>query len=324
MPNGIHERVTWYLSEACSIEAQGLAQLRMAQGIAIDADLSSIYAEHRIETEVHERIVRDALEARGAKPSEARDAPMLFGGTGFSLFARLQPDTAARLHAHALSYEALEFSFYQLVRRVAERADESEVIELAKRIAANEAQMIERLEARFARVADASLHEASGGDLRQQLCTYLADAHAIEEQAIALLERAPKLAGSERLAIIYEDHLAETREHAEMIAQRLQALGGESSSLQDAALRLGALNWAAFFPGQPDTPGKLACFARAFEHLEIGGYEQLRRFADGAGDEQTARASEWILAQEREASERIAAAFDDAVSASLEAQEVLW
>ena len=29
----------------------------------------------------------------------------------------------------------------------------------------------------------------------------------------------------------------------------------------------------------PDTPGKLAAFVYAFEHLEIGGYEQLARVA---------------------------------------------
>jgi ferritin-like metal-binding protein YciE len=155
--------------------------------------------------------------------------------------------------------------------------------------------------------------------LTEQLRKYLADAHAIEEQAIALLERGPKLAGSERLAHIYQDHLAETRDHVEMVEERLHALGGYPSTLNEAALRLGALNWTAFFRGHPDTPGKLAAFARAFEHLEIGGYEQLQRVAGLAGDEETARMAERIVGQEREASDRIAAAFGEAAEASLEA-----
>ena len=99
----------------------------------------------------------------------------------------------------------------------------------------------------------------------------------------------------------------------------MQALGGDPSSLKDAALRLGALNWGAFFQAHPDTPGKLAGFARAFEYLEIGGYEQLARVARRAGDEETAALAGRILAQEREAAERIAGAFDEALSASLEA-----
>jgi hypothetical protein len=44
-------------------------------------------------------------------------------------------------------------------------------------------------------------------------------------------------------------------------------------------MRLGALNWGGFFAVQPDTRAKLAGFAYAFEHLEIGAYELLRRVA---------------------------------------------
>ena len=77
-------------------------------------------------------------------------------------------------------------------------------------------------------------------------------------------------------------------------------------------------NEGAFFQTHPDTPGKLAAFARAFEHLEIGGYEQLKRVAERAGDDETAALAERVLAQEREAAERIAGAFDQALTASLE------
>jgi len=87
-------------------------------------------------------------------------------------------------------------------------------------------------------------------------------------------------------------------------------------------MRLGALNWGTFFQAHPDTPGKLAAFAYAFEHLEIGGYEQLLRVARRAGDGQTADTVEEILAQERAAAGKLAASFDVAVEAALEAQGV--
>jgi ferritin-like metal-binding protein YciE len=181
---------------------------------------------------------------------------------------------------------------------------------------------VERLESGFDRAVEASLQQVGRDDLREQLRKYLADAHAIEEQAVALLERGPKLAGSERLAQIYAEHLDETRDHAELVQERLHALGGARSSLKDAALRLGALNWGAFFQGHPDTPGKLAAFAHAFEYLEIGGYEQLKRVANRAGDGETAGVVETILEQERSAAERVAGAFDEAAAAALEAQGV--
>ena len=323
MTNDIHEQVTKYLTDAHSIEEQALAQLRTAPKIAGDPELARAYRDHLLETEGQERVVRELLEARGAQPSLAKDTVMKLGGKGFLLFARLQPDTPGKLHAHALSYEALELSSYQLLSGVAERAEELDVAEAAEGIGGEERRMMDRLEDGFDRAVDASLRALEPDDLVEQLRKYLADAHAIEEQAAALLERGPKLAGSPTLARIYSEHLDETREHSEAIEARLDALGGDPSSMKDAAMRLGALNWGAFFQGHPDTPGKLAAFARAFEHLEIGGYEQLRRVAERAGDEETADVVVRILAQEREAADRIAGAFGEAVEASLEAQGVV-
>src|ERR671939_1220496 len=318
----ITEQLTKYLTDAHSIEEQALAQLRTAPEIAGDEELSGIYRVHLMETEGQERTVRELLEARGAKPSRTKDVVMAVGGKGFLLFARLNPDTPGKLHSHALSYEALELSSYELLRGVAERAEEPEVVEAAEKIAGEERTMMQRLESTFDRAVDASLREVGRDDLTEQLRKYLADAHAIEEQAVALLERGPKLAGDSTLADIYARHLEETRRHAEAVEERLNALGGDPSTLKDAALRLGALNWGAFFQAHPDTPGKLAAFAHAFEYLEIGGYEQLRRLAERAGDEETGQTAERILEQEREAADRIAGAFDEAVTASLEAQEV--
>jgi ferritin-like metal-binding protein YciE len=247
---------------------------------------------------------------------------MSLGGKGFLLFARLQPDTPGKLVAHALSYEGLELASYELLARVAERAGEEQVVEAARRIRDQERSMMERLEGSFDRSVDASLRDVGTDDLHAQLRKYLADAHAIEEQAIGLLERAPKISGAETLDQLYEEHLVETREHEELVEARLKALGGDPSTIKDAALRLGALNWGAFFQGHPDTPGKLAAFAFAFEHLEIGGYEQLRRVAVKANDSDTAALADRILPQEREAAARISSAFDEAAQAALAAQGV--
>jgi ferritin-like metal-binding protein YciE len=322
MAEDIHEQLTKYLTDAHSIEVQALAQLRTAPDLAGDPELASNFREHLRETEGHERLVREALEAREAKPSRTKDVVMAIGGKGFLLFARLEPDTPGKLHAHALSYEGLELASYELLARVAERADEPAVVETAQRIRDEERAMMERLEAGFDRAVEASLRALEPDDLREQLRKYLADAHAIEEQAATLLERGPKLAGSDRLAQIYADHLVETHEHADVVQERLNALGGDRSSLKDSAMRLGALNWGSFFQGHPDTPGKLAAFAHAFEYLETGGYEQLKRVAARAEDAETVHAVEQILEQERAAAERIAGAFDEAAAAALESQGV--
>ena len=100
-------------------------------------------------------------------------------------------------------------------------------------------------------------------------------------------------------------------------SERLEAIGGSTSLLKDAGMRLGALNWGGFFQAQPDTPAKLAGFAYAFEHLEIGGYEQLKRVAQRADDSETMRTVDSILTEERAAAEKIAAKWEEAIDASL-------
>src|SRR3954452_17971126 len=156
MAEDVHEQLTKYLTDAHSIEVQALAQLRTAPDLAGDPELSANFCEHLVETEEHERLMREALESRGAKPSRTKDAVMAVGGKGFLLFARLQPDTPGKLHAHALSYEALELASYDLLGRVAARAGESHVVETAEAIRNQERQMMERLEAGFDRAVEAS------------------------------------------------------------------------------------------------------------------------------------------------------------------------
>lgn len=318
----IQGQLAKYLADAHSIEEQALQQLRTAPDIAGDPQLSSIFADHLVETEEQERMVNRRLEAHDASPSRVKQAVMRAGGTAFVLFARSQPDTPGKLTAHAYSYEHLELAGYELLTRVAERAGDAETAEVARRVRDQEQSMAERLEASFDRAVDASLHQVAPDDMAEQLAKYLADAHAIEAQSIRLLERSPKIAGQPQLAALYSEHLEETREQQALLEKRLRALGAGPSGLKDAAMRLGALNWGTFFQAHPDTPGKLAAFAFAFEHLEIGGYEQLRRVAERAGDAETAATAERILSEERAAAGRIARHWDEAVDASLQAQGV--
>jgi ferritin-like metal-binding protein YciE len=318
----IDDQLVKYLTDAHSIEVQALVQMRSAPGMAGDAQLAEAFRRHLAETERHEQLVRERLEARGASPSRIKDVVMAVGGKAFVLFARSQPDTTGKLTAHALSYEHLELAAYEELIRVAERAGDHETAEVARRIRDEEAAMADRLEASIDAAVEASLREKDAGDLEKHLVKYLTDAHALEGQAVKLLERGREIAGDPVLAQLYDEHLTETREHLRIVEARLEAHGASPNALKDAALRLGALNWGLFFKSQPDTPGKLAAFAHAFEYLEIGGYEQLVRVARRAGDEETAAAAEGILVQERAAARKVAAAFDRAVEASLRAQGV--
>jgi ferritin-like metal-binding protein YciE len=320
MPQTVQEQTIAYMKDAHSMEEQALAQLRLAPRLAGAGTIARAFEQHLRETEEQERLIRQRLQESGERPSVVKDTAMKAGGVGFALFAGVQPDTPGKLAAHAYSFEHLEVGAYELLGRIAALAGDQASADLASRILEQERAMAGRLEDHLDEAVQASLKSVKPADLDRQLTKYLADAHAIEMQATRLLEKARKVAGEQALANLYGEHLAETRGHAERVERRLAERGASPSLLKDTAMKLGALNWGAFFAAQPDTPGKLAVFAYAFEHLEIAAYEELKRVAERAGDGETVAMAQAILAEERAAAKKIEAAFDLAAKAALDAR----
>jgi ferritin-like metal-binding protein YciE/nucleoside-diphosphate-sugar epimerase len=300
------EQLVKYLADVHSIELQALAQLRVAPKIVGDERLRHAFEAHLVETEDHERRVRERLEALGGKPSGLKDAAGAGGGFGMVAFAATQADTPGKLTMHAYSYEHMELAAYELLGRLAGRAGDEKTAQIAVAIAAEEARMAERLEQSFDAAAEASLAGVGTEQLDEVLLAYLRDVHALEGQAVKLLDAASKRVHDQQLETTFREHLEETRRHAKLIEGLLGERGARSSMLKDTVLKAGGLNLSAFFGAQPDSTTKLAGFAFAFEHLEVAAYELLQRVAARAGDQGVVTVAEEILAEERGAAERIA------------------
>lgn len=139
----------------------------------------------------------------------------------------------------------------------------------------------------------------SGSKTREIFETGLRNQHAVEHQAIELLERQigrlenyPEMAERMRL------HLEESKEQALRLEELLSDLGTSSSMLKDAAMSLAGNVAALMHMTAPDEVLKNSFANFAFEHYEIAAYKSLLILSDIYGHGAAASALQKSLEEE--------------------------
>jgi ferritin-like metal-binding protein YciE len=151
---------------------------------------------------------------------------------------------------------------------------------------------------------------------QQKIVQYLDEAHATEQALVRVLQSqiAMTARGSYRSAL--EAHLDDTRDHADRVARRLDALGEGSNPLMTiVGLAETVLGQALAFGKTPfdllrgsggdEKVLKNAKDACATEALEIATYTAIERLARSVGDDETARLAASILADEEKMLQRV-------------------
>jgi ferritin-like metal-binding protein YciE len=151
----------------------------------------------------------------------------------------------------------------------------------------------------------------------EQLVRYLTEAHAMEQQALVLLELGAEISGDEETARIYRGHMLETREHERFVAERLAVYGETRAAWRDGELAAVGLGLDGLGQTDSPTPLRLATAAYAFENLEIATYRVIERLAARAGDRETVAVAQRILEQEEAAAELVAGTLDRCVELTL-------
>lgn len=133
----------------------------------------------------------------------------------------------------------------------------------------------------------------------ENLMVWLRDAHAMETQAIQMLEgQAQRLENYPELRSKVQDHIQETRRQAEMVEQCIDRRGGRTSGLKEAAAgftgNMQALS--GIFMSDEVMKGSIASYT--FEQFEIANYRALIAAAEQVGDQETRSTCEQILRQE--------------------------
>jgi UDP-glucose 4-epimerase len=153
------------------------------------------------------------------------------------------------------------------------------------------------------------------GPQEAKLAQQIASVHAIGQQAVAQMRRAPPVAGDGRLAAIFVAHAGETEAHERRLRELLQAHGADV--LDGSAERAGGIGMAVFAASEPDTPAKLVTHAFSYEHLEIAACELLKKTAEEAGDGAAAAIARQIGEEAEGMADRLEGSFDEVIDASL-------
>jgi ferritin-like metal-binding protein YciE len=134
---------------------------------------------------------------------------------------------------------------------------------------------------------------------RESLAAWLRDAHAMEGQAITLLEtQVQRLEGYPEALPRLQEHLQETREQRAKVEQCLQKLGEDTSTLKDAAMKLAANVQGMLHMASSDEVLKHALASNAFEHFEAASYRSLEAAASAAGEIEIAKLCNELMQQE--------------------------
>lgn len=134
---------------------------------------------------------------------------------------------------------------------------------------------------------------------RENLTAWLRDAHAMENQAIEILEKqANRLEHYPELRAKVRTHLEESHRQAERVERCLHQLGTDTSSLKTAAGKLigTAQQLSGLFASDEVLKSGIADYA--FEHYEIASYKMLIATASEAGEPEVQRILEENLREE--------------------------
>jgi len=161
MAGSSQDQLVTYLKDAHGLEQMSLQMTQAAAKAADDPTLRELFEHHHQETQEHERLVRERIEAHGESTSRIKDLGGKIAAMGKGIAATGPSDAPGRLVRDGYVQEHTEVAAYELLSRVAERVGDSETAEVARRILDNERETAQKLAGSWDHAAELSLR-ASG------------------------------------------------------------------------------------------------------------------------------------------------------------------
>jgi ferritin-like metal-binding protein YciE len=159
-------------------------------------------------------------------------------------------------------------------------------------------------------------------ELNAQLVKHIDEAHAMEQNVLRMIDGMISTTDDPQILDALEHHKMQTQNHADRMAQRLEAHDASPSTVKQMGGILGALMKLPIDMVRGEKAGRNARDAYATEHMEIASYELLRRVAQKAGDQDTATAAQQIISEEQQMAKTIEENWDKFAELSLQEEGV--
>jgi ferritin-like metal-binding protein YciE len=134
---------------------------------------------------------------------------------------------------------------------------------------------------------------------RDMLVAWLNDAYGMENALVQILEHQVKDAKDyPQVQAKLEEHLEQTRRHAQMVKDCVQTLGGKTSAVKSGMATMFGQIQARSTGAAQDELIKNALMDYAAESFEVASYTALVHAARALGEEQTAGVCQQILQED--------------------------
>jgi ferritin-like metal-binding protein YciE len=158
--------------------------------------------------------------------------------------------------------------------------------------------------------------------LKEQLVKHIDEAYAMEQNVLRMLDGMISTTDDPEILDALEHHKMQTQSHSDRMKARLEAHDATPSGVKQVGGILQAMAKMPLDMVRGEKAGRNARDGFATEHMEIASYELLRRIAQKAGDEETARVAGEIIGEEKEMANTISDNWDKFAELSLREEGV--
>ncbi|MDQ1452764.1 MAG: hypothetical protein QOJ51_5292 [Acidobacteriaceae bacterium] len=325
MAKTVQERINHYLEDTIGAERNFEKALRTfgktGEQTTVQSLLSSASAKAKTQ---HERL-EALLKTRGGSPSESKTilAEML----AFTpLSAQLGQGAAEKNTQHLMvtfAAAAAEMAMYESLATAAAEGRALDVVSLARTLQGEErddyAQVWDILPQSAAASFQAELEK--GKSAEEVLARYLEDAIAAEKSFETQLLGFSEESEGSTVQALFRQHAEETKQQYTQLTQRLEELGGSTSTIKsflahmfNLAPKIAQIGHDKFERQTQDL-----MMAYAVENAEVAMYESLAQAARLAGDGRTHELARQIQQQEKQTAEKVWAQIAPAARRAIQA-----